>query len=579
MSWKQEYYDRVRPVVGEALFSRRLAVWDLGHGYLAAEALARTGLRQQVWFDDSPVGGAFSRSLGLQFASFGSRHEALARVCREHNEWETDWDLRGERPDAAALRRLLEGRGFDLLLAAGDDRSADVARAAVATQTPLVMTFALARGTTVQVVWVPEAAVDPEQIVTACERLAALPRLDLDGLEAHVEGLEARSMALALARWILSRGERPETARDPREDLRIQTARDPREDLRIPIIDQGRALVLRGQPAWPWSTRFLSPGQDLAAVLQGLGSGANAIYRPPLALLRNQRLLVLGLGTASLLCAEAALVASHIVVVDGKDVSVHNPVRQIYGTRDVGRPKARALAEILRQRLDPTATWSASQQGEVHYLQSGRWTLGSARLHLTAADPDSEDRFAALLDQVQPTLVVVGMGRTHDDNFLATDALRRRGIRHITPSAFPGVTHYKHILTDGSRGPCYDCLQGHLLLDTGPGPTLTGAQRELFYGGTQPATLAETYPSAHSLLHLTRDLALPPGARPAYLAAELSAERGCFVGANRAERDANGQWLYGADRPFDMVTYGVDDLVPGTGAERACSCGRVNRRA
>jgi len=69
--------------------------------------------------------------------------------------------------------------------------------------------------------------------------------------------------------------------------------------------------------------------------------------------------------------------------------------------------------------------------------------------------------------------------------------------------------------------------------------------------------------------------ALPPAARPAYLRRELAAERNCLVGANRAERTTGG-WLYGVDRPFQLVTFGVEHLV-GSRAEQRCPCGRVNR--
>jgi hypothetical protein len=119
-------------------------------------------------------------------------------------------------------------------------------------------------------------------------------------------------------------------------------------------------------------------------------------------------------------------------------------------------------------------------------------------------------------------------------------------------------------------------LQGHLAIDGGAGPSLSPDEQQMFYGGTQPATLAETLPSAHSLLRLARDLALPPAARPPYLQAQLAGERNCLVGANRAERDAAGGWLYGVDRPFKMVSFGIADIV-GSRAEQPCPCGRVNR--
>lgn len=551
-TWREAYFDRVRPVVGETLARARAVFWDLGHGHLAAEALARTGLRHQVWLDEAPPDGAFLRSLGRWAAVQGRRGEALASACTEHNTFETEWSLVSRPARLDELRRALAEQP-NVLIARGDEQARDVAAAAIDAGTPLVMTFVPASALgALHVVWIPGAACSVDQVLEACATLAGLPALDLDLPASHVDGLEARSGALALASWILLRTSRP--------------------DLERPLVAEGRVILARGRPDWPWAVRFLAP-TEITPLLER----AAPRYTPPLALLRDQRLLVIGLGTASLFCVEAAgLLAREVLLVDAKEVSPYNPVRQVYGTRHIGEPKADALARILARRLDPGADWQTSTEGPVSWRTSGPCRLGAARLHLTMANPGAEDQLVELLDIFRPTLAVVGMGRTHDDNFMVTAELRRRGIRHITPSAFPGVTHYKHIVTDGASGPCYDCLQGHLVVDAGPGPSLTEAQRELFYGGTQPATLAETYPSAHSLLRLAQDLALPRGARPAYLAAELAAERACLVGSNRAERANDGQWLYGVDRPLAMVAFGLEDLVAGTGAERPCSCGRLN---
>ena len=360
-------------------------------------------------------------------------------------------------------------------------------------------------------------------------------------------------MALGLARWILSPG-------SPR-----------RPDLGVPLLRQGRALLARGRPEWPWSTLFLRPAQE---VLSRLCAPAAARYAPPLTLLGRQRVLVLGLGTASLFCAEAGLLAPHLCLLDGGVVSPFNPVRQAYGVALVGQPKHQALAEVLRGRLEAGAGWDRAEDGPLTVWRTSTRSVSHARLRLSLLADGSGRSFEGVLDTFRPTLAVVGMGRSKDDNFTATAALRRRGIPHITPTAFPAVTHFKHILTDGSVGPCYDCIQGHLPLDQGAGPTLAPAEREIFYGGTQPATLAETLPSAHSLLRLALDLALPPPARPSYLRRELNAERVCFVGANRAER-REAEWLYGVDRPFGMVAYGVEDLL-GEAEERRCRCGRMN---
>jgi hypothetical protein len=554
MSWADEYYRRVRPVVGNVLFERKLAIWDLGQGYLAAEALARTGLRRQIWFDGGDASGALCRSLGWEHAG-RPRAEALASVCRAHNTYETDWDLRSEPPTLEALRRSVREERPDLLLigAAAGVPAGEVAREAVAAGIPFVLTLVpRAAGVgCVHAAWIPGTAADPAQVVSACEDLARVPSLDLDAPENHLDGLEARSLSLALAKWILLRG------------------RTARPDLERPLVAEGRILLLRGRPDWPWAVRFEEPRPGVVARLSEGGSR----YRPPLSLLRDARLVVLGLGTGSLFCAEAGSYFPHLVFVDSKEVTPVNPVRQIYGTRHVGRPKAEVLTEILAQRLDPGGAWASVSEGALHTHRSATRSLSWASLHLRGSDATAMQRWSEILDRTQPKMVVVAMGRTKDDNFAATEELRRRGIPHVTPSAFPGVTHFKHILTDGASGPCYDCLQGHLAVDSGPGPALTPEERDLFYGGSQPATLAETYPSAHSLLRLATDLTLPRAARPAYLLRELGAERSCFVGANRAERSGEG-WLYGAAEPFTMVTYGVEDVIGSTVRGR-CSCGRT----
>jgi hypothetical protein len=550
----EEYYVRVRPIVGQAFSARRVSVWGLELGYLAAEALARTGLRRQTWFDDGVAGGALCRSFGRTLSG-RPRADALAEQCRRHNTLEDDWELTARHRDLGELRAHLATERPALLLAAGDGDAEAVARAAIDAGVPLVMTFVPA-GPTVgvcQVVWLPGSAVDPAALLRSCGELARLPALDLELPENHIDGLEARSLSLALAKWIL---------------LRDAAARRP--DLEEPILQRGHALVLRGQPDWPWAVRFARPSPEVAALA---GRGGRR-YRSPPGLLRRERVLVLGLGTGSLFCAEAPLLFSQLLFVDCKEVTPVNPVRQIYGTSLLGQPKERAIVELLAGRIDPGAGWTAHDDGVLYELRSAERTLAGARLRLSA-DADALGRYRALLDRFRPTLAIVGMGRSHDVNFVAAEELRRRGIRHITPSAFPGVTHFKQILTDGASGPCYDCLQGHLAVDGGPGPALAPEEREMFYGGSQPATLAETYPSAHSLLRLAADLALPRAARPLYLLAELAAERCCFVGSNRAER-SGVDWLYGVDQPFGMVTYGVSDVIAETARGR-CSCGRELR--
>ena len=549
-----DYYDRVRPLLGDSFFQSRVCFWGLDFGYLAAEALARTGIRRQTWFDSGEASSAFCRSLGWQHLG-SPRGEALMHHCQARNTLEKGWSLECLPMDTARLKESFAAAPPDLLVARGDEHAGEVARAALEHDVPLVMTFTPASSPVgcVHMAWVPDSSADRAAVVRACEGLAALPGRDLDEETSHLDGLEARSMALSLAKWILLRG-----------------GPDTRPDLEESLVERGRCLVMRGTPEWPWAVRFARPGSGIVSRLQGRARS----YHPPLSLLRDQRLLVFGLGTASLFCAEAGLLFDQMLFVDCKDVSRFNPVRQIYGTDDVGQPKPEALVRILARRLDPGGQWSTSDEGPITFTRTAQRALGAAQLHISDRRRQSGDRLREVLEQFKPTMAVVGMGRSKDDNFTATAELRRRGILHVTPTAFPSVTHFKHIVTDGLQGPCYDCLQGHLPLDGGAGPTLQPEAREMFYGGTQPATLAETYPSAHSLLRLVHDLMLPRPARPVYLMRELASERNCFVGSNRVEETDAG-WLYGLDQPFSMVTYGVADLV-GAAARRRCACGRQN---
>ena len=407
-----------------------------------------------------------------------------------------------------------------------------------------------------QLVWAPGSAVDPASADRAAARSwPGSTQLDLDEPEHHVDGLEARSLALALGKWLLTRD------RVPRPDLRGADSR-------------GRAwpLLARGQPDWPWAVRFLPrrPGAARAAARP-----ARRATGPPLSLLRRTRVMVLGLGTGSLFCAEAPAFFDEMIFVDCKEVRPVNPVRQIYPTSRIGQPKTEAMTELLARRLDPDAALGA------RLARPGRGAarrLAGAGARRAAAEreprPDPCQAFARLLDELRPDLVVVAMGRSRDDNFVATEELRRRGVRHLTPSAFPGR----------------DPLQAHPHRRRAAAPATTACRATWPWTAARArrwpptsvrcSTAARSRPPSPRLTpRRTACCAWPStwrcprGARPAYLLRELAAERACFVGANRAEQHGAAGWLYGIDRPFAMVTYGAEDMV-ATGLRQTCSCGR-----
>ena len=560
MSWQLDYFQRVRPIIGEVFAEQTLAIWGAGSLGQVAEALARTGLTRQLHFGDAaqPAPPSFCRSFGERYRTQPAM-AAIEGEIRGHNRFEQGWQLQRLPAEPAQLKQTLTGsRRPSVLLAAVDSNARTVADSAMEAGIPFVLLHrSIATNPShLALVWHPESSAERGSLLACCDQLASRPQISGADPADHLNGLEAQSLALNLVRWLLA------------------PQRPSRPDLEAPLVQGGTPFVLRGSARWPWEVRFASANQLLPWLA---ANPATPSYRPPLSLLKRQRLLVLGLGTSSLFVREAANYFDTLVLLDCKEVSPFNPVRQAYGSDHIGVPKAAALAGIVATQLAPGDDhWELQQQAGLTLRTDDSRRIWSGELELTQRRRSTLQRWRAILDATEPTIAVIAMGRSRDDNFLAAMELRRRGIRHVTPSAFPAVSHFKHVLTDGAEGPCYDCLQGHLAIDSGPGPELPNEQRELFYGGTQPATLAETLPSAHSLLRLVLDLALPRAARPAYLSRELAAERNCLVGANRVEQLSGGEWLYGVDRPFRMVSYGIEDLV-GSRSEQRCPCGRVNK--
>jgi hypothetical protein len=546
------YYDRVRPIIGDAFDHKGFAAYGLDAFPKAIEALLRTGARR-AWLEDSgPINSElFSRALGA-LALGRSVPEAFDAFSRAHNRYEDRFEIRAA-PDLEGSPEL---PGADVLLCYAPGRARAALSAARRLHIPAILGSVLEKSRAAQAVFVFDPARDSE----AASALAA----SLDEHPAASPGDPARlddflglsDLMLMFAKAILLRGtpkERPDLAR---------------------LFDQeGRRFLVRGSPSWPWETRYLSEEQGRSA-LERLAQHVPLRYTLPRGLFRKQRVAVLGCGTASLLLGELVYDVEQLLFLDAKPFSAFNPIRQLCSTDDVeGLSKPFALQQILRRRLAPDADWEETNEGEISWLSHQKTRLGGAVLRLSEVDPESVSRFESLLDAFDPTLCIVGMGRSRDDNFTACEILRKRGIRHLVPTAFPGVTHFKNIVVDGTRGPCYDCLQNHLPVDGGAGPTLDEEARSVYYGGTQPATLAETYPSAHQLYQLTKALMLPEAARPAWWAPLRDEERTCLVTANTVERAGEG-WLYGIPFPGQAIAYGPTDVVHARTGER-CACGRV----
>ncbi|MDY0063415.1 MAG: hypothetical protein RBU45_26665 [Myxococcota bacterium] len=515
-SLRDRYYQRIRPVVGGLLHGKRVGVTCPELLATAVDALARSGVLS--WrVCPGPlvaVGSPLAVALGERWIGWRAG-EALLAHLREHNQWEDRWDLRVvDEPLADSPDLLLTSR--PALLAA-----------AAAAQVPAAAALVLEGGAaTGLLLGHPTLPPPPAELL---ELLAAAACLAPGAPARRLDLLDAGDLAAAVGRLLLLQGSGREAP-----------------DLQARTLGVGATLILRGSPRWPWEVTFVPPSarESLARMLgQPWPRPDDEAVRQ--GLWRRQRLLVIGCGTASNWLPELGARFGTLGLMDGKAFSVENPVRQLVRTALVeGQLKPFALIEELSRRAGPERA------------DDWRSRLVACPLHATLEDPASVDAYTRLLDELRPDLVLVGVGRSPlGDDYLLTRELRRRGIPHLVATAFPGVTHYKHLVIDGRGGLAYDQLQGRLAVDRGPAPALDEEARQLFYGGTQPATLVETLPSVHSGLRLLEQLALPAALRRPWFSRLLGSERPCLVGANRVASTASGP-LYGVEHPFQLVAYG-----------------------
>ena len=564
----KEYLNRILPVVGDTFRSKRVAIINPSWSCLIADALARCGLKKQwhLLADLAQINSPLVLSFGQKYVGVNSG-EAMALQITQHNTFEKSWEIEVvTESDPAILTKLLTENQVDLVVGGGSLEDCQlINQLSRQTNIPAVF-FLLLTGLPVQsVVCVthPDLPNNFEEVLGLIPQDKVLNSLSSNH---HLPWLEAADLAMNFTKAMLLRGTSYQ-----REDL---------EDL---FFNQQRTMILRGQANWPWWVGYLNPIKK-KSFLEKLFATTAYLIPPPIEALAKERVMVIGCGTGSLIIGELVNYFRHLLMVDCKSFSVYNPVRQLIGTSWIDRGlKPFVLQEVLRERLGPQAAWQKTETSLIRTYSNSTYSIGAAELHLTEDNPESIDKFKALLDEFQPTLVIVAMGKTYDDNFVACEILRKRGIKHIIPSAFTGATHFKTVIVDGENGPCYECMQNNLSVDVGAAVELNQEAREMFYTDpddpTQPATIFETWPSAHSVVRLAVELALPVQLRASWFTGCLEKGKTCFVGGNLRALDEfqesnEGSYLYGVAYPGQVVVYGVEDIARLDESYTCLVCGK-----
>jgi hypothetical protein len=577
--YAQEYYQRIIPIVGDALRSKRIAFFNAQLCAIPIDAFARCGTKSIMLFSSGVVDEKDPISLFYGNETIGKPADsAVAQSIIEHNQFEKEWnimlyqELRMQSDEE--IEFILQERKADLIFGGGDQKTCSRLTAiSKRTGIPAVI-FCMFQDSLFNsgiLVTHPELknAGDFNMFNRFIQAAGKNPVLqnpeDSFHMGRRMDYLECVDLAMIVACSILCKG--------------TQYEQKGMNDL---IFSQRRNIILRGTQDWPWWVHYINISKKKAKEwLRKAFSSASARYYPPMESLKNlesERVIIIGCGTGSLIVGELMNYFKSIMLIDCKEFSAYNPVRQLISTRYIGEKKPFALQEILSKRVGKGGrSWKVSNPLFDTVLTERCYQICAAELMLKEDNPESVRKFELILDLFKPTLAIIAMGQTQDDNFVAARILRQRGIRHIIPSAFPSATHFKDIFVDGKNGPCYACLQARLTLDVNPGPTLTEEQRDMFYGGTQPATVFETLPSAHSVVRLAIELMLPEELRSAWLGDLLTKEKTCLVGGNKVEMTSSGEWLYGVEFPGQVVCYGTEDLVSARNAEETCECGRKSK--
>jgi molybdopterin/thiamine biosynthesis adenylyltransferase len=290
-----------------------------------------------------------------------------------------------------------------------------------------------------------------------------------------------------------------------------------------------RALLLRGtayrmaawEDAWQRGMRAYAIGANddpTAALWQAhmaTREEESPTYRTPLT--RQGTLLIAGLGSlGSVAAQQLVLGVARLVVIDPDPVEIENLVRQAYSWRQLGQPKALALAEALHE---------AHSELEVEPVM----------VSLT-----DEGQVADLIQAYGVTAALVTTGTQAD--FAIARGLRTAGIPHVVGRCYARGRFWEGIVVAGGAGPSYE--QVRRAVTAGP-PAAPTPEEIASYGAVgdlagEPAMAMETGWAAIWLARLTAQIMAPANLREGWMLARLAAGATCFVGGVVVEQGTHG---------------------------------------
>lgn len=565
---KKDYYARILPVIGNTFTDKTVAFFGLDFTHQIADCLARGGIKSFVFVGNRKVeqGDAIVYTYGVNSIGNGQVW-VLANEFEKRNPFNKEsWNianLSGHNNINEMAQSFRDIYRLDLIVAGGSWQDCKLAYEISKESGIPAIIFMLHKDLTVH--------------STVMVSHPDMPNLDQAFLSIHEECvlnennfmnrlsfLRVSDLAMNFVNALLLR----DTKYYPPAFEKI-------------FFNQNCNVVLYGKADWPWWVNYVNLSSHLKYLVdyysQKVWWGIDCHYSA----LQNKKVMVIGCGTASLLLAELVHYFNHVLMVDYKPFSSFNAVRQLPNTNEIkiGLVKPFLLQKIFTERLGGD-NW---QEGNFKYgsiWATENHSLAAANLLLKDNDKQSVVKFKQLLEWFSPDVVVIAMGRTHDDNFTACRILREMNIKHVVPAVYPGAVAHRVVVVNGNQGPCYECHNHRLSIDatnvaTGDLGHDVAEFREMFYMSpddpTDPATIAETWPSVHTVLELTLQLGLPDVLRSIWFSQCLAQEQISFVGGVKVSTSLDGEGSYGVKYPGQVVVYSSDDILQ-QGNEYTCSC-------
>ncbi len=535
-----DYFNRILPIVGDSLRKKKVAIFCPENSCLIADALARCGLTQQLYFHsreisvNSPLTWFYDKKPKIKNSGEYLRDEIIS-----HNHLEKNWEIEiSNSITNQEIEEEVKNHKIDLIIALGEKRIVLQANQIAEKLKIKAVTGLILKDHAIDsLIFIKHPKL--KQSFNFFSGLISENNCYKDNFP-FFSWLGAMDLLLNSVKSLL-----------------LENTKYQRKDFNLLILENERSLILRGSNDWPYWVNYLNPSntESIKTFLKEEKKENNQFFDD----LKEKKVLMIGSGTASLLTRQILNFVNNLYIIDYKEFNIFNPVRQLVGTKWLtNEKKPFVLKKYLEKRL-----------GENNIL------IEAKDLKISADKPSSITCFEEILDDYQPDLVIVSMGKTYDDNFSVCEILKKRGIKHIVPSAFPGASHYKVIAVD-EYSPCYECLQNNLRVDVGPGHSLNDEVQAMLYTSpddpTQPATIFETWPSTFLSLRLCLELLSSFENRSGWFN-EIMVSENCLVGANQIEKNGES-YVYGTFLPGQVVTYGILDFI---GQDDIAHCNVCNR--